>query len=224
VTWNERTVIGDVLDDAVDDLAFSQRQDEARTLLGAGLFEDRATRDDDVAALAVHLEDLERLRDIHQRGDIADGADVDLRARQEGHGTVEVDREAALDAAEDNTLDACRLGEFGFERVPSGFAACAVARQHRFTVDVLDAVDEHFDFVTDLEIGLLAGEREFAQRHAAFRLEADVDDGEVVLDPGDGALDDAAFETVGTAEGQFEKGGEIVAGWVWLSGHKVMRS
>ena len=64
---DERTVIGDVLDDAVDDLALGQRQDEARTLLGAGFFEDGAARHDDVAALAVHLEDLERLRDVHQR-------------------------------------------------------------------------------------------------------------------------------------------------------------
>nr|GFD53975.1 hypothetical protein [Tanacetum cinerariifolium] len=60
---NERTVIGDVLDDAVDDLALGQAHDQARTLLGAGLFEHGATRHHDVAALAVHLEDLERLRD-----------------------------------------------------------------------------------------------------------------------------------------------------------------
>ena len=60
---DERTVIGDVLDDAVDDLALGQAQDQARTLFGAGFFEDGATRHDDVAALAVHLQDLERLRE-----------------------------------------------------------------------------------------------------------------------------------------------------------------
>ncbi|MCY1173398.1 hypothetical protein D9M73_135560 [compost metagenome] len=89
---------------------------------------------------------------------------------------------------------------------------------------ILDAVDEHFNFVTDLQVCLLARHREFAQRNAAFRLQADVDDGEVVFNRGDGALDDAAFEAVGTAERHFEKGGEIVAGWVCLSGHKVLYS
>jgi hypothetical protein len=56
----------------VDDLAFGQRLDEAGALLGAGFLEDRAARDDDVAAAAVHLEDLEGLRQVHQRTDVAD--------------------------------------------------------------------------------------------------------------------------------------------------------
>ncbi len=79
---------------------------EAVALLGAGLFEDGAARDDDIAAAAVHLEDLEGLRQVHQRPDVADRADVDLAARQEGHGAAEVDGEAALHAAEDHALDA----------------------------------------------------------------------------------------------------------------------
>jgi hypothetical protein len=65
---NERTVIGDVLDHAVDNLALFEVLDDFRTLLGAGLFEDGAARHDDVAAALVHLEDLEGLRDVHQRG------------------------------------------------------------------------------------------------------------------------------------------------------------
>src|SRR3546814_2027029 len=64
---NERTVIGDVLDDAFDHLALGEALDQARTLLGAGFLEHRAARDDDVAALAVHLQDLERLRHVQDR-------------------------------------------------------------------------------------------------------------------------------------------------------------
>jgi hypothetical protein len=109
---HERTVIGDVLDHAVDDLAFLQVLDQARTLFGAGFFQHGAARDDDVAA-AVHLEDLERLRHVHQRGDVAHGADVDLAAGQEGHGAVEIDGEAALHAAEDHAFNALAFAEFG---------------------------------------------------------------------------------------------------------------
>ena len=131
---DERAVIGDVLDHALDDLALGEALDEAAALLGAGLFEDRAARHDDIAAAAVHLEHLERLRQVHQRADVAHRADVDLAAGQEGDGAAEIDGEAALDAAEDHAFDAVAGLEFLFELVPRGFAARAVARQHRFAL------------------------------------------------------------------------------------------
>ena len=209
---HEGAVVGDVLDHAVDDLALGEALDQARALLGAGLFEHRTARHDDVAALAIHLEDLKRLRDVHQRGDVTHGADVDLRARKEGDGAREVDGEAALDAAEDHTLDAGLLGELDFELVPRGLAASAVARQHRLAVHVLDTIDIDLDLVADLELGLLTGCGELAQRHAAFGLEADVDHGQVVLDSRHRAEDDAALEAVGAAEIGVEHAREIVAG------------
>src|SRR6202000_2836349 len=101
---NERTVIGDVLDHAVDHLSLFEVLHQLLALLGAGFFQHRAAGHDDVAAAAIHLEDLERLRVVHQRGDVADRTDVHLRARQEGYGTVEVDGEAALDLVEDDAV------------------------------------------------------------------------------------------------------------------------
>ena len=222
---DEGAVIGDVLDHAVDDLALGQRLDQAGALLGAGLLEDGAARDDDIAAAAVHLEDLEGLGDVHQRPDVADRADVDLAAGQEGDGAAEVDGEAALDAAEDHALDAVAGGELGLELVPGGLAAGAVAAEHRLALDVLDAVDIDLDLVADLDLGLLARRGELAQRDAAFRLQADVDDGHVVLDRGDGALDDPAFEAfILAAEGFVEQRREIVAGRHCRGGHKLRTS
>src|SRR4029077_1352978 len=83
---DECTVVGDVLDHAVDDLAFLEVLHQLLTLLGARLFEYGAAGNNDVAAAAVHLQDLERLRIVHQRADVADRPDIDLRARQERHG------------------------------------------------------------------------------------------------------------------------------------------
>ena len=108
---DEGAVVGDVLDHAVDDLAFLEALHQLRALLGAGLFEDGAARDDDVAAPLVHLQDLEGLRVVHQRGDVAHRADVDLAARQEGDGAVEIDGEAALDLVEDDAGHLLVLGE-----------------------------------------------------------------------------------------------------------------
>src|SRR5262249_15562699 len=83
-------VVGDVLDDAIEDLAFLQARHQLRTLLGPALLEHGAARDDDISARPVHLEDLERLRRSQQRLDIAHWANIDLAARQERYGAVEV--------------------------------------------------------------------------------------------------------------------------------------
>ncbi len=142
---------------------------------------------------------------------------------QEGDGSAEVDGEAALDAAEDHAVDAVAGLEFLLELVPGGFAAGAIAAQHCFALRILDAVDIDLDLVTDGDLGLLARRGEFAQRDAAFALQPDVDDGEVVFDRGDDALDDLAFEGfVFAAEGFIEKRREIVAARKCRAGHKKM--
>jgi hypothetical protein len=219
---DEGAVIGDVLDHALDHLALGERKDQAAALLGAGFLEDGAARHDDIAAAAVHLQNYEGLRQVHQRADVAHRADVDLRAWQEGHGAAEIDREAALDAAEDGALDAVGGGEFALELVPRGFAARAVARQHRFALRIFDPVDIDFDFVADRQLGLLARRRELAQRDPAFRFQAHVDYRHVVFDAGNDALDHLAFERlVLAAEAFVEHGLEVVAGGEYRGRHKI---
>ncbi len=65
---DEGAVIGDVLDDAGEDLALLEAGDQLGALLGAALLEHGAARHDDVAARAVHLEDLEGLRRAQAAG------------------------------------------------------------------------------------------------------------------------------------------------------------
>src|SRR6202163_1818150 len=136
---DERTVIGDVLDDAVDDLAFLEILHQFLALFGAGLFQNRAARHHDVAAAAIHFEDLERLGIVHQRRDVADRTDVDLRTRQKGYCTVEVDGEAALDLVEDDAVHLLVIVEGLLELAPAFLAARLVARQHGFAERILDA-------------------------------------------------------------------------------------
>ena len=211
---DERTVVGDVLDDAFDDLAFFEVLHDLRALLGAALFEHGAARHHDVAAAAIHLEDLEGLRIVHQRGDVADRPDVDLAARQEGHGAVEIDGEAALDLVEDDALDALAAVELLFEADPALFAARLLARQHRLAQRVLDALDIDFDGVADIQLAVLGLGSEFLQRDATFDLQADVDDRHVFLDRRDDALDDLAFAGMAVGKGFFEKAREIIAGGI----------
>src|SRR5262249_25242916 len=154
---------------------------------------------------AVHLEDLEGLRCAQQRCDVADRTDIDLAAWQEGHGAVEVDGEAALDAAEDDAGDAFLLLEGLVESHPGLLPLGLLARQHALAVLLLETTDEDPDAVAYLEGGLAGGTGEFFKRDAAFRLQAHIDHGEIVIDPDDGALDDGAFETVPLLQRLFEE-------------------
>src|SRR5882724_9985700 len=208
---DERTVIGDVLDHAIDHLALFEVLHQFLALLGAGLFQHGPARHHDVAAAAIHLEDLEGLRIVHQRRDVADRADIDLRARQEGHRTVEIDREAALDLVEDDAVNLLVVVEGLFQLAPAFLAARLVARQHGLAEGILDPVEEHFDGVADLEIAFAAGTGKFAQRDAALGLQADVDDGHVLFNRNNLALDDGAFLQVAAGKRLVQHRGEIIA-------------
>ena len=191
---HEGAVIGDVLDDAVQHLAFGEAGDQRRPLVGALVFEHRAARDHDVAAPAVHLEDAEFVLVAHQRRDVAHGADVDLAAGQEGEGAAQIDREAALDPLDDVALHPVAGAERRFQLVPDLFALRLLARKHGLAVAVLQALDEDLHLVAHGEPRRAARRGELPQRHAALRLQAHVDHGAVALQGHHPALDDGAFD------------------------------
>lgn len=202
------------LDDAFDNLAFFKVLNDFRTLFSTGFFQNGTTRNDDVAATLVHLEDFEGLRVVHQRGHVADRTDVDLRTRQEGDGAVEIDGEATLDLVEDDAFDAFAGFELHFQAHPAFFAASLFARENSFAKRVFDALNVDFDFVADLERAVLGLRAEFLQSDAAFDLQTDVDNGDVLFDGRDDALGNIAFGKIGLREGFFEKRCEIITGWV----------
>src|SRR5580704_6767887 len=127
----------DVLDDSVDDLALFEILHELLALLGTGLFQHSAPRDHDISAAAIHLEDLERLRLIHQWRDVADGPNIDLASRQEGHGAIEIDGEAALDVIEDDALHFLIAIEGFLELAPAFLAPRLVPREHGLSERIL---------------------------------------------------------------------------------------
>jgi hypothetical protein len=181
------------------------------SLLGAGLFQHGAARYDDIAAAAVHFENLKRLRIVHQRRHVADRPDVDLRSRQEGDGAIEVDGEPALDLIEDDALDLLIILEGLLQLAPAFFAARLVARQHGFAESVFDPFEIDFDGVADLDLGRAARTGEFPQGDPAFGFQPDIDDGDVTLDGNHRALDDCTFLQVAITERFIDQLGKIFA-------------
>jgi hypothetical protein len=209
---DEGAVVGDVLHHAVVDLAFLEVLDQLGARFGPGFLQHRAARNDDIAALAIHLEDLEGLGGAHEGRDVAHGADIDLAARQEGHGAREIDGEAAFDAAEDMAGHALVVLVCLFQHGPGFLPACLLATQHRFAFAAFDAVDEDIDDIADLDFRVAVGAQELLHRDATLGLEADIDEHLFVLvvDAQDRTFHHGAFEGLRIGEGFFEKGGEIV--------------
>ena len=110
------------------------------------------------------------------------------------------------------------VGEGALEPVPALLALGLLAAEDDLATLVLEPLDEHLDRVADPDLGRLPGAAELLERDAAFRLEADVDDDDVVVEPDDGAADDAALEAGARAQRLVEHRGEIVQRRAGLDG------
>lgn len=154
---------------------------------------------------------------IPSAGDIAHGADIDLRTGQERDGAVQVDGEANLHAWLRSRLSDAVVREFGFQLNPT--AVATRARSRAAIVSPIASLDARSDIdltlVVDLEVSLLPRRQQFAAHLASDQ--TDVDDGHVVLDAsGHGAMQSRP-EAVGAAERFAQHRREIVAGrhtWV----------
>src|SRR5690606_25625291 len=116
------------------------------------------------------------------------------------HGAIQIDGEAALDLVEDLPFDLLVLFVESFETDPALFAAGLLTAEDSLAHRVLDAVDIDFDFRTDGNSAIATGGAEFLHRHAAFGLETDVDDRQVLFNGNDRALDDGAFDRIDIVE------------------------
>ena len=129
---DERAVVGEVLDRALDDRAFLQLLQQLGALGAVFLLDHRTARHHHVVALLVELDDLELEHLAFEVRRIAHRAHVDERAGQERAHEVDLDGEAALDAAVDDALDDFLLLERLFETRPGACALGFLARQARF--------------------------------------------------------------------------------------------
>ena len=159
------------------------------------LFQDRAARDNDVAATPVHLEDLERLLHPHQRAERSRTGRTSTwlpgkNATAPSRSTVNPPFTRPKIAPSTSPV----VGIGFFELVPGGLAARLVAADNRFAARVLDAVEEDLDFVDQRRSQEASpGSCEFFEFDPAFHLVADIDDRLSGFDGNDLALDDRSL-------------------------------
>src|SRR5262245_1759034 len=133
---DERAVVGDVLDDAGEDLALGERVERVFLLLGVLFLEEHLAREHDVAALLVDLDDAHAQLLAAQGVEVANRADVDLRPGQE-RAHADVDGEAALDALDHASDDDFSFGIRLLDVVPYLRLLGLLAREHDVAVAIL---------------------------------------------------------------------------------------
>ena len=189
---DECAVVGDVLDDTLDDGTFLEVFEQCLTLFTLAGFQHGAARNNDVVALAVELDDLEFEFLAFERGGVLDRTGVDQRARQEGADAVGHDGQTALDLASDDALDQGFVGEGLVQIVPGGDALGLVARQAGFAVAVFQHFDGDADVVARCGFDFTAVVLELIDVDEAFRLEAGVHDNMVGINANNFSGDDFA--------------------------------
>jgi hypothetical protein len=153
---------------------------------------------------------------VHQRADVADRTDVDLRTRQEGHGAVEIDGEAALDLVEDDARRRFSLALRPSSSLPQLSSRRALSRDRTASPSAFSMRSRiDFDVSPTLMSPSLAG-AEFLQRHAAFGLQADVDDARCPFRwhqrPGDGTVGQPGIEMMEAVTSAMRRDKRALAG------------
>src|ERR1035437_6823338 len=142
---DECTVVGDVLDDTLDDAAFLEVGQQRFALFTNTGFENGTTGNNDVVALAIELDDLEFVGLAFVRRGVLDRAHIDQRTRKEGADAIGHDGQTALDLAGDGTGNQRTFVERGFEEVPRGDALGSFAREAGFAKTVFELLNGNLD-------------------------------------------------------------------------------
>ena len=164
---DERAVVGDVLDGALEHLAFGERVQRVLLLLRVFFLEENLAGEHDVAALLVDLDDAHPQFLAAQRVEIADRTHVDLRAGKEG-ADADVDRQTTLDALDDAADDDLALGVGLLDLVPNLHLLGFFAREDDVAVAIFGALEQHVDRVARLHGHFAALVEEFVDADDAF--------------------------------------------------------
>ena len=169
---DECTEVGNIRDGTGDLLAFVDLAQDGVSCFGTFLLLQLATADDDVASFFVNLEDDGANGAADELTQVGLSTDVHLRGGHEDR-HANIDQEAALDLPDTKAFDLVAFVVVLENFFPTTDAVGFALGDVDFTTEVIDAFKEHFDFIAG---GNLIPIFEFAAVHAAFALEAELDD------------------------------------------------
>src|SRR5580693_8043035 len=165
---DEGAIFGEVLDGSGDGGTLFQNLQRG-ALAGELFFLDgHFTGDDDVAAAAVELDDLDRNILAKERIQIVRGADIDLRSGHEC-GDANIHGESAFDAAGDAAGNNEGVAMGLFEIIPAADAAGFFVREEDVALRLHSLpVDHDIDQIAGLQLNAAVGLTKLLDRNEAF--------------------------------------------------------
>src|SRR5690606_15696587 len=208
---DKRTVVGDVLDHALDDGTFVQGLEQLFALFAHAGFQYCATRQNNVVALAIELDDLEFEGLAFVGGGVLDGTQVHQRAGQERANGVGHDSQTALHLAGDGASDELARFQCLLKLQPGRQALGAITRQDGVAIAVFQRINGDGNEITcfDFEFALIV--QEFLEGDQGFGFEAGIDDDKVVIDAHDFSRDHLTGLHVLVLDGLVEEFGKAFA-------------
>ena len=187
---DERAEVRDVFHHALPHLILLQLLHQLLALAGALCLEDHSTRDHDVAAALVQLDDLELVLLPEQLINVGHAAQCDLRAGEERVDAHEVHDHATLDLLDQRAFHGL-VGLVGdADALPHAHEVGLLLREDDRAFLVLEVLEQHLDLVARLQLGEIL---ELLERDGPLGFEPDVEDHHVVANALDRGLDDLAF-------------------------------
>ncbi len=141
---DERAEVDDGGDVTRQDHALLQLAEDLGALVLAAFLEHHAAREDDVVAVAVHLDDACLEARAGVGGEVLDATKVDERRRQEA-AQADVEDETALDDLDDLALDVLAGRELLFDLAPGTLVLGALLGEDETAVLVFLLEDESLD-------------------------------------------------------------------------------
>ena len=220
---NERAVVGDVLDDTLNNRTFLQAFQQALTLDALGRFHHGAARYHHVIALAIEFNNLKLHLFVLVRRGIFNRANIHQRTRQERADTVDHHRQTTLDLTVHHTLHDRAFFQRLIQIRPCRQTFGFVARQFCRAITIVKRVDRDFDEIAGLNFQFAAIILEFLDRNQTFRFQSGVHDHHVGVDGNDFGGNHVADTHFLESVALLEQGSEIFYGWGCLgnSCHEV---
>ncbi len=187
---NECTVVSEVLNDTFNFHAFLQVFQQLIALCAVFRLDNGTTRNNHVVTFLVQLDYFEFKLFAFEVQRVANRTHVYQRTWQERTNTVQLNSEAALDFAIDNTSNGRSFFVSFFQHQPCFVTLRFLTRQQGFTETVFYCIQSNVNFVTNLDFNFALGVFELLSRNGRLRLQTGVNQYDVFVDSNNNTTND----------------------------------
>lgn len=212
----ERKVIGDVIEEELKEMKLLKVMEDLRKMLRKDLLKKGKEREKDVEEEIVNIEDLKRLREVNEWGEVEDRKDIEMDERKEGKRKIEVEGEKKIEMIEDEKIEEIEIGKIMIEIEKDLLEEWFLERKERLEKRVLDKIEVKLKLVERIKSEVFEIWEKLIKRKEKLEIKKGVDDRNVILDGEDEEIEEIELRKIMLRKGLWKKGIEIWEGRVGL--------